>query len=167
MQIQSSIAQTLRRQTEALGRRRITDKAGGSVFVRRSQGSQRNSQGQNSYLTLRNRTTRESTAFSDDDVDDLNDNDVEHDSSSADEASQEINPSRHKRWSSHRFSSTTSADGGREESDDTGRVRDNTSALPVRAGTTEVLAWGGGGTLAILALEVQVAPVERIQRILG
>ncbi|XP_010260274.1 PREDICTED: putative E3 ubiquitin-protein ligase RING1a isoform X3 [Nelumbo nucifera] len=80
-QIQASIAQTLRRQSEALGRRRTTAKATAAAFVRKSQGNYRNLRGR--------RSSRGSEIQGSDDDDEAN-GDGGKDSSSADERSTEL-----------------------------------------------------------------------------
>lgn len=142
-QIQASIAQTFRRQSEALGRRRTTAKV---AFARRSQGNFRNS----GYLRGRNRQSRESGhAGSDEDEEDVNGSEGGKDSFPADEPSHEIRHKRYKRWAPRTLPSLaagTDTDGGCDESDDREVGRESISASPVRAGTTEGLVWGKGGT---------------------
>ncbi|XP_010260273.1 PREDICTED: putative E3 ubiquitin-protein ligase RING1a isoform X2 [Nelumbo nucifera] len=139
-QIQASIAQTLRRQSEALGRRRTTAKATAAAFVRKSQGNYRNLRGR--------RSSRGSEIQGSDDDDEAN-GDGGKDSSSADERSTEVKPKRCRRWGGPRFSQSFSAaanaDGGCDENDDLEGGRESTGASPGRIGNPEVLAWGKGG----------------------
>ncbi|XP_026448457.1 putative E3 ubiquitin-protein ligase RING1a isoform X2 [Papaver somniferum] len=133
-QIQASIAQTIRRQSEALVKRRSTAKATAAAFVRRSR-------------RWRNSRTQ-GTEESDDDADG-NGNEGGRESSSADEHC--INPKvkRHKRWTGQRFSQPSSAgvdaDGGSDENDDVEAGIDNRGPSPGLVGTPEVLTWGKGG----------------------
>lgn len=130
-QIQASIAQTFRRQTEALGRKKTTAKATAAAFVRRSQGSYRKRKNQAS-----------------DDDEDANGNDGGKDSSSNDERSIEVKPKRPKRWGGARFSRPSSAagsaDGGGDENDSEVN-RETMGALVGLVGNSEMLAWGKGG----------------------
>ncbi|KAK9267370.1 hypothetical protein L1049_009795 [Liquidambar formosana] len=136
-QIQTSIAQTFRRQSEALGRKRTTAKATAAAFVRRSQGSLR-----------RRRNYRAVELQGSDDDEDVNGNDGGKDSSSADERCTEVKPKRAKRWGGARFSqpssAAASADGGGDENDS----EVNRESMGVSAGlvgNTERLSWGKGG----------------------
>ncbi|KAK1313980.1 putative E3 ubiquitin-protein ligase RING1a [Acorus calamus] len=94
-QIQETIAETLRRQSDALGKRRTT---------RRS----RNANGQNSYIRGRRRNTRGTGELggSDDEDEDAN-------SSSAEEQCHEVRPKRCRRWSV-----PANLDGGCPENDE-------------------------------------------------
>ncbi|BBH00906.1 RING 1A, partial [Prunus dulcis] len=114
-QIQASIAQTFRRQSEALGRKRTTAKATAAAFMRRSQGS--------------------------DDNEDANGNDGGKDSTSGDERT-EPRPKRCKRWGGGR-SGSANADGGDENDYELNREIMGASAGLV--GSSERLAWGKGG----------------------
>ncbi|OVA06716.1 zinc finger protein [Macleaya cordata] len=135
-QIQASIAQTFRRQSEALVKRRTTAKATAAAFVRKS----RRGRGRNSRAT--------ELQGSDDD-EDGNGNEGGRESSSADERCIDFKQKRHKRWSGPRFSQPSSAaanaDGGSDENDDLEVSRENTGASPGLVVTPEVLAWGKGG----------------------
>ncbi|KAJ7947005.1 E3 ubiquitin-protein ligase ring1a-like protein [Quillaja saponaria] len=139
-QIQASIAQTLRRQTEALGRKR-TAKATAAAFARRSQGNYRNA-----HLRGR-RNSRNALEFQEsDDNEDANGNDGGKDSSSADELT-ETKPKRSKRWGGARFSqpaAPSGADGGGNENDPE-VSRDIMGASAGLVGSSERLAWGKGG----------------------
>ncbi|XP_077220512.1 putative E3 ubiquitin-protein ligase RING1a isoform X2 [Tasmannia lanceolata] len=143
-QVQATIAQTLRRQSEALGRRRTTAKATAAAFVRKSQGKYRNSHGQNSYSKGRS-TNGQATrrAGSDDDDDSTNVNEGEDDLSSADEPCPDVRQKRYKRWATPRnppaLAGATNADGGCNENIEIVVTRESTGAFP------EVLVWGKGG----------------------
>ncbi|XP_010272387.1 PREDICTED: putative E3 ubiquitin-protein ligase RING1a [Nelumbo nucifera] len=135
-QIQASIAQTFRRQSEALGRRRTTAKATAVAFARRSQGNYRNLRGR--------RSSRGPEIQGSDDDDDAN-GDGGKDSSSSDER---LKPKRCRRWGGPRFSQPSSAAAnadGVDENDDLEVSRESTGASPGRVGNPEVLAWGKGG----------------------
>ncbi|KAL5972494.1 hypothetical protein ACLOJK_039298 [Asimina triloba] len=139
-QIQASIAQTLRRQAEALalGRRRTAPRQ--PTTFRRSSRTFR--------LRGRNRHTQDTgLAGSEEDDDDTNGNEGGKDSYSADERCTDVRPKRCKR---QRFAaaltSSSNMDGGCDEIDDTEAGRDSRGASPARAGTPEVLVWGKGGT---------------------
>lgn len=139
MQIQASIAQTLQRQSEALGRKR-TDKPTATAFMRRSQGNYRNTplRGRRNY-----RNAAENQGF--DDNEDKNDNDGDKDASSVDEHT-EPRPKRCKRWGGARYSQNlvAGADGGGDENDAESN-RETMGATVGLVGTSERLAWGKGG----------------------
>ncbi|XP_043701501.1 putative E3 ubiquitin-protein ligase RING1a isoform X2 [Telopea speciosissima] len=139
-QIQASIAQTLKRQSEALGRRRTTAKATAAAFVRKSQGNYRNSHS-------RTRRSGRSLELQGSDDDETNGNDGANDSSSDEHI--EVKPKRCRRWAGPRFSqpsaAAANADGGCDENDDLEVIRESTGASPGLIGNPEVLAWGKGG----------------------
>ncbi|KAJ9565854.1 hypothetical protein OSB04_001820, partial [Centaurea solstitialis] len=136
-QIQASIAQTSRRQLEALGRKRATAKATATAFMRRSQGNTRN---------LRGRKSRKSAEpqGSDNEVDADNDIGGKY-SSSTDEPSTEVRPKRYKRWAGAQSSLPSSgANGGCDDNEaETNRKTGGGSIGLV--GSPEILAWGRGG----------------------
>ncbi|PON37864.1 TNF receptor-associated factor [Parasponia andersonii] len=139
-EIQALIAQTLRRQSEALGRKKTNAKSTAAAFVRRSQGSYRNLRGRrNSRNAAENQES--------DDNEDANGNDGSKDSSSADERT-EHRPKRAKRWGGGRYSQPSStaagADGGGDENDSEAN-REIIGASYVFVGSSERLAWGKGG----------------------
>ncbi|KAK1285271.1 putative E3 ubiquitin-protein ligase RING1a [Acorus calamus] len=138
--IQETIAQTVRRQSEALGRRRTTAKATAAAFARRS----RNGNGQNSYPRGRRRT-RDAGGLGGSDVEDEegNGNDGGKYSSSAEEPCHDVRPKRSRRWSAPWPSNL---DGNSEENDDAEVNRDWRGASPGKAGAVEALVWGRGGT---------------------
>ncbi|OAY84997.1 putative E3 ubiquitin-protein ligase RING1a [Ananas comosus] len=151
--IQESIAETLRRQVEALGRRRSASKAAAFPFTRRSHGNFRNNHGQNSYSRGRGRSNARDIAptGSDDEDEELGNgnNDGSKESSSADEGSPDIRHKRSRRWPAPPRSSPArtagNADVGGDENDDLGLIRENVSTSPLRAGNREMLAWGKNG----------------------
>ncbi|KAB1221966.1 putative E3 ubiquitin-protein ligase RING1a [Morella rubra] len=140
-QIQASIAQTFRRQAEALGKKRSTAKATAAAFVRRSRGYRN--------VPLRGKRNYRSAAESQgsDDNEDVNGNDGSKDSSSADELT-EVRPKRSKRWGGARFSqpspATAGGDGGGDENDSEVN-REPMGASAGLVGSSERLAWGKGG----------------------
>lgn len=140
-QIQASIAQTFRRQAEALGRKRSTAKATAAAFVRRSRGYR------NAHLRGRRNYRNAAESQGSDDNEDENGNDGGKDSSSADEH-MEVRPKRSKRWGGARFSlpspATASADGGGDENDSEVN-RESIGASAGLVGSSERLAWGKGG----------------------
>ncbi|KAF3780064.1 putative E3 ubiquitin-protein ligase [Nymphaea thermarum] len=151
-EIQASIAQTLRRQSEALARRRNTAKATAAAFARKAHGNYRSGHGQNSYLRGKGKNNHETgnTAASDDeDEDDANGNEGAKDSSSADDPSPDFRQKRIKRWTGQSRSSpmrsSLNADAACDENDELEVSRESTGASPGLGGNPEVLVWGGGG----------------------
>ncbi|KAK3015889.1 hypothetical protein RJ639_005716 [Escallonia herrerae] len=138
-QIQASIAQTLRRQSEALGRKRTTARATAAAFVRRSQGTTRRLRGRKNYRAAE-------LQLSDNEETD-NSHDKGKDSSSADEHITEAKPKRYKR-SGARFSkpslAASSADGGYEENDSEAN-KESAGASAGLVSSSDMLAWGRGG----------------------
>ncbi|XP_007025571.2 PREDICTED: putative E3 ubiquitin-protein ligase RING1a [Theobroma cacao] len=132
-QIQASIAQTLRRQSEVVGKKR-TVRATASAIVRRSQSRHHGG-----------RKHRTSEPQESDDNENAN-GDGSRDSTSADEHHTEVKPKRSKRWGG-RFShpsSAASADGVGDETDS----EVNRESLGVSAPLvwpSERLHWGAGG----------------------
>lgn len=116
-QIQAAIAQTLRRQSEALTTRKR----------RRSHGNYR-----------RRRNCRS------EDEDDANGHDGGKDSSSADERCTELKPKRLKRWKGQPSPAATSGDGGGEENEQEVN-RDAGIGTTGLVGNSEMLVWGRGG----------------------
>ncbi|KAI5657132.1 hypothetical protein M9H77_25925 [Catharanthus roseus] len=137
-QIQASIAQTLRRQSEALGRKRSA-RATAAAFVRRSHGNYRNARGR--------RNSRNAGHQGSDEEEDANGNDGGKDSSSADERGHEVKAKRCRRWGGARVSQPSAAadsDAGYEEND----FEVNRELLGASAGlggSSDNLAWGKGG----------------------
>lgn len=137
-QIQSTIAQTLRRQSEALGRKRSHAKSTAAAFVRRSQVTYRNLRGRRN---LRSSVENQGS----DDNEDANGNDGSKDSSSADERT-EPRPKRPKRWTGSRYSQPSSAGNGADGDDNESEVNRETLGASVGlVGSSERLAWGKGG----------------------
>ncbi|XP_057948605.1 putative E3 ubiquitin-protein ligase RING1a [Malania oleifera] len=136
-QIQASIAQTLRRQAEALGRKRTTAKATAAAFVRRPLCIYRSA-------PLRGRRNYHAAELQgSDDDEDGNGHDGSKDSSSADELS-ELKPKRCKRWGGARFSQPSTADGGDDENESE-VIRDSMGLSAGLVCNSEMLAWGRGG----------------------
>ncbi|XP_022012281.1 putative E3 ubiquitin-protein ligase RING1a isoform X3 [Helianthus annuus] len=139
-QIQAAIAQTSRRQLEALGKKRATAKATATAFMRRSQSSARNLRG-------RRRKSAE-PRDSDNEVDADNDNGGNYSSSSDEpEPSTEVKPKRYKRWGAGRPSSLPSSSGANGGCDDneTDGSRKTVGASVGLVGSPEILAWGCAG----------------------
>ncbi|EEF50834.1 ring finger protein, putative [Ricinus communis] len=135
-QIQASITQTIRRQAEALGRKRTTAKATVAPFARRTQGRYRDahSRGRRNYRTA--------DLQGSDEIEDVN-GDGGKDSSSAEEHSAEVKPKRIKRWGGAR-SGAANADGGGDENDSEVN-RESMGSSAGLVGPSERLAWGRGG----------------------
>ncbi|KAL1562671.1 RING-type E3 ubiquitin transferase [Salvia divinorum] len=129
-QIQASIAQTFRRQAEALGKKRTT-RATSATFVRR-QGNYRNSR------SRRNRAAEHHGS----DEEGINGHDESKDSSSTDEHS-EPKTKRYKRWGGAR-TSHPSPGASADDADDSGATRGILGASSTPIGSTELLAWGRG-----------------------
>ncbi|XP_008789756.1 putative E3 ubiquitin-protein ligase RING1a [Phoenix dactylifera] len=146
--IQASIAETFRRQSEALGRKKST-KAAAEIFLRKSRGNFR-AHGQNSYLRGRGRSGVRDNVLAgsdDDEEEEANGNDGSKDSSSAEDRSPDVRQKRFKRRRMPRSSPARTAgniDG--EENDDLEASRENLRTSPLRAGNREILAWGKNGT---------------------
>ncbi|KAG2683805.1 hypothetical protein I3760_10G050500 [Carya illinoinensis] len=143
-QIQASIAQTFRRQAEALGKKRSTAKATAVAFVRRSRGYR------NAHLRGRRNYRNAAESQGSDENEDANGNDGGKDSSSADEHT-EVRPKRSKRWGGARFPqpslAAAGADGGGDENDSEVN-KESKESLGASAGlvsSSERLAWGKGG----------------------
>lgn len=139
-QIQTLIAQTMRRQSEALGKKRTSARVTAAAFVRRSQGNYRISRGR--------RNQRAGEVEGSDDEEDMNGHDEGKDSSSSDEQVTEVKPKRCKRWGGARCSQTYLAAGsanGGGDGNDSEVNRDSVGAAAGLVGSSEMLAWGGGG----------------------
>ncbi|KAK2970362.1 hypothetical protein RJ640_030067 [Escallonia rubra] len=139
-QIQASIAQTSRRQSEALGRKRTTARATAAAFVRRSQGTTRRLRGRKNY--------RAAELQGSDNEETDNGHDKGKDSSSADEHITEAKPKRYKRSGGARFSkaslAASSADGGYDENDSEVN-KESAGASAGLVSSSDMLAWGRGG----------------------
>ncbi|XP_057986254.1 putative E3 ubiquitin-protein ligase RING1a isoform X2 [Hevea brasiliensis] len=135
-QIQASIAQTFRRQAEALGRKRTTSKATIAAFSRRTPGRHRDAhpRGRRNYQTA--------DIQGSDDNEDAN-GDGCKDSSSAEEHSAEVKPKRYKRWGGSHSAAAFADAGGDENDSEVNRESMGSSAGLV--GPSERLAWGKGG----------------------
>ncbi|XP_050214305.1 putative E3 ubiquitin-protein ligase RING1a isoform X2 [Mercurialis annua] len=135
-QIQASIAQTIRRQTEALGRKKTTAKSTLAAFARRTTGRYRdaNSRGRRNYRTM--------DLQGSDENEDTN-GDGGRDSSSAEEQCAEVKLKRQKRWGGAR-SAAAIADGCGDENDSEVNLESMGSSVGF-IGPSEMLAWGKGG----------------------
>ncbi|GFY99036.1 similar to RING 1B [Actinidia rufa] len=134
-QIQASIAQILRRQSEALVTRRQKGKDAESSRLARA-------------YTRRRRNTRGTEHEGSEDNEDENNHDGNKDSSSTDERGTEIKQRRCKRralaQSSQPSPSAANSEGGGIDNDlEASRESKGPPSGPVR--TPEMLAWGGGG----------------------
>ncbi|XP_020589446.1 putative E3 ubiquitin-protein ligase RING1a isoform X2 [Phalaenopsis equestris] len=148
--IQASIAETFRRQAEALGKRRPMPKSSTEAF-RRSDCSYRAGQRQNGYFRGRGKTAARNASpmVSDDDEEEeyANGNDAGKDSSSAEEASPDRRPKRCRLMAAPRSSPARlvgNADLGYGENCDFDMNRETFRTSPLRAGNRE-LSWGKGG----------------------
>jgi E3 ubiquitin-protein ligase RNF1/2 len=138
--IQESIAETFRRQTEALVKKRSAAKAIDSAPSRKSRG----------YMQSRRRGQTSSdivlTDFDEEDREE-NGNDGSKESSSVDDHhSSDVRQKRARRWPVPRHSpvkTTTSIENSTEDNDNSGGVRDILATSPLRG---EMLAWGKNGT---------------------
>ncbi|KAI4299406.1 hypothetical protein L6164_032873 [Bauhinia variegata] len=149
-QIQASIAQILRRQTEALSKKRNA-KATAVAFVRKSQGTYRTS-----HPRSRRRVAVNIEGFSD--SDDTNDNDGSKGPSSGDEQT-ETKPKRSKRGEVQfsQNASATGADGAGEEN-----VPEANRELMGPSGT---LAWGKNGQRSHTRVNGKNSRNSRISRL--
>lgn len=138
--IQESIAETFRRQTEALVKKRSTAKAADVVSTRKARRNMRSRR--------RGRTSSPDivpTDFDDEDREE-NGNDGSKESSSVDDRSPDVRPKRARRWPVPRRSPAKtigSMDYSIEDNDDSVGARDFVTASPLRG---EMLAWGKNGT---------------------
>ncbi|XP_062181047.1 putative E3 ubiquitin-protein ligase RING1a [Phragmites australis] len=136
--IQESIAETFRRQTEALVKKRSAAKAI-ELASRKAQGNMRSRR--------RRRTSSPDavpTDFDDEDREE-NGNDGSKESSSVDDRSPDVRHKRARRWPVPRRSpakSIGSTDNSIEDNDDLGGARDILTTSPLRG---EMLAWGKNG----------------------
>ncbi|KAJ8761399.1 hypothetical protein K2173_001530 [Erythroxylum novogranatense] len=134
-QIQYSIAQTFRRQAEALGRKSKTTRATAAAFARRTQGRSRDTH-------ARGRRNYRTAELQESDDNEVANEDGEKDSSS-DEHSTEVKAKRSRRWAGGQLTSTTVDGGGNQN--DSGVNRESIGASAALVGPSERLAWGKGG----------------------
>ncbi|XP_021911131.1 putative E3 ubiquitin-protein ligase RING1a isoform X2 [Carica papaya] len=134
-QIQASISQTLKRQSEAIGRKRSAKSAAAAV-VRRSHSRFRD-------IPLRGRRNHQTELQGSDENEDA-DGDGEKNSSSADERGTEVIPKRSKRLGGAQSSAGACADGGGDENGSE-MIRESLGSSVGLLGPSEMLAWGGGG----------------------
>ncbi|CAI9756470.1 unnamed protein product [Fraxinus pennsylvanica] len=136
-QIQASIAQTLRRQSEALGKKRTSSRVTALKFFRE----------QGTYRNLRGRRNPRVVEHQGSDEEDTNGHGGGKDSSSADEQSTEVKPKRHKKRVGARDSQLSAggnADAGYDENDSK-LNRELPGASTGLVGNSEIRAWGKGG----------------------
>ncbi|KAL0407387.1 UNVERIFIED_CONTAM: putative E3 ubiquitin-protein ligase RING1a [Sesamum latifolium] len=136
-QIQASIAQTFRRQAEALGKKRTSTRATTATFVRR-QGNYRNLRGRRNHGIVEHQGSDEEEG--------ANGHDGSKESSSADEHSVEAKVKKYKRCRARTSqpSSGANADGGYDDNDSEVN-RELLGASAALVGNKEFLAWGRGG----------------------
>nr|CAB3499133.1 unnamed protein product [Digitaria exilis] len=140
-QIQASIAEAFRKQTEVIGRK-STAKATAAAFVRRSR---RNIQtnGHSTYFRGRGRASSDDVAVTcSDDEEDGNGENCGKEESSAEESSPEKKQKRPPKWPTPRSSPARAAcneEFASDDKDDVGISRENFSTSPLRA-------WGKNGT---------------------
>ncbi|CAN6350572.1 unnamed protein product [Urochloa humidicola] len=138
--IQEYIAETYRRQSEALAKKRSTAKATDAASTsntRRNMRSRRRGQTSSPDIVP--------TDFEDEDREE-NGNDGSKDSSSVDDRSPDVRPKRARRWPMPRRSPAKaigSIDNSIEDNDDSGGAKDLVTASPLRG---EMLTWGKNGT---------------------
>ncbi|WOG89827.1 hypothetical protein DCAR_0209066 [Daucus carota subsp. sativus] len=137
-QIQDSIAQTQRRQSEALGKKRSSARATAAAIMRRSQVHQ----------TSRGRRNQRATGQAGSDEENYaNGRSRGNDSSSVDELVIEVKPKQYKRWGGFRYSLTSLVPGSADRGDENDAEvnRDSLGAFAGLAINSEMLAWGRGG----------------------
>ncbi|CAD6205600.1 unnamed protein product [Miscanthus lutarioriparius] len=140
-QIQASIAEAFRKQSEVIGRKSTT-KATAAAFVRRSRRNIRPN-GQNTYFRGRGRASSDDVALAcSEDEEDGNGENGSKEASSAEESSPEKKQKRLPKWPTPRSSPARGAcndELASDEKDDVGISRENFSTSPLRA-------WGKNGT---------------------
>ncbi|TVU46432.1 hypothetical protein EJB05_05969 [Eragrostis curvula] len=140
-QIQASIAEAFRKQSEVIGKK-STAKATAAAFVRRSRRNMR-ANGQTTYFRGRGRAGSDDASLAcSDDEDDGNGENCGKELSSAGESSPEKKQKRLPKWPTPRSSPARAAcneEIASDDKDDVGIVRENFSTSPLRA-------WGKNGT---------------------
>nr|XP_043620698.1 putative E3 ubiquitin-protein ligase RING1a [Erigeron canadensis] len=137
-QIQDSIAETSRRQLEALGKKRASAKASANA-LRRSQRNTRNLRGKRNHRSSEPQD-------SDNEVDGDNDNEGRSSSSSSsDEPSSEVRPKRYKRWAVGQSSLPPSSANGDCDDNEAEGSRKMFGVSAGLVGSPEILTWGRGG----------------------
>ncbi|GFY91891.1 hypothetical protein Acr_08g0002870 [Actinidia rufa] len=142
--IQASIAETFRRQSEALGKKRTTARATATAFIRRSQGN---------YQNLRGRRNHQAVELQgSDDGEECNGNDEGNNLPSADESLPKISkPKRCKRW------------GGSCRGDDSEMNRESTAASSGLVSSSERLHGAEVGCGVTPDMAALAAAMERMQ----
>ncbi|CAN6323471.1 unnamed protein product [Urochloa humidicola] len=140
-QIQASIAEAFRKQSEVIGRK-STAKATAAAFVRRSRRNIRTN-GHSTYFRGRGRVSSDDAALAcSDDEEDGNGENGGKEESSAEESSPEKKQKRPPKWPTPRSSPARTAcneEVASDDKDDVGISRENFSTSPLRA-------WGKNGT---------------------
>ncbi|RLN42359.1 putative RING zinc finger domain superfamily protein [Panicum miliaceum] len=140
-QIQASIAEAFRKQSEVIGRK-PTAKATAAAFVRRSRRNIR-ANGHSTYFRGRGRASSDDVALAcSDDEEDGNGQNLGKEESSAEESSPEKKQKRPPKWPTPRSSPARAAcseEAASDDKDDVGISRENFSTSPLRA-------WGKNGT---------------------
>ncbi|CAL4934430.1 unnamed protein product [Urochloa decumbens] len=140
-QIQASIAEAFRKQSEVIGRK-STAKATAAAFVRRSRRNIR-ANGHSTYFRGRGRASSDDAALAcSDDEEDGNGENGGKEESSAEESSPEKKQKRPPKWPTPRSSPARTAcneEVASDDKDDVGISRENFSTSPLRA-------WGKNGT---------------------
>ncbi|ONM05041.1 putative E3 ubiquitin-protein ligase RING1a [Zea mays] len=139
-QIQASIAEAFRKQSEVIGRK-STAKATAAAFVRRSRRNIRPN-GQNTYFRGRGKASSDDVALAcSEDEEDGNGESCSKEASSAEESSPEKKQKRLPKWPTPRSSPARACNDevASDEKDDVGISRENFSTSPLRA-------WGKNGT---------------------
>uniref|UniRef100_A0A0D9V6R1 RING-type domain-containing protein n=1 Tax=Leersia perrieri TaxID=77586 RepID=A0A0D9V6R1_9ORYZ len=141
--IQATIEETIRKQSEAIGKKRSTAKATATAFARKYR--------RNMRTRGRGKTVAPDIALigsDDEDREEENGNDATKESSSADDRSPDLRPKRGRKRPASRGSparTVGSSDHGLEENDELigGKESFTTSTSPLQG---EMLAWGKNGT---------------------
>uniref|UniRef100_A0ACD5VT84 Uncharacterized protein n=1 Tax=Avena sativa TaxID=4498 RepID=A0ACD5VT84_AVESA len=139
--IQATIEETIRKQSEAMGKKRSTAKATATAFARKYR--------RNMRTRGRGRTVARDivlTVSDDEDREEVNANDASKESSSADNHYPDLKQKRGRKRPAPVPSparTIASSDHGPEENDELVSVKENFTASPLRG---EMLAWGKNGT---------------------
>ncbi|KAM0830855.1 hypothetical protein ACQ4PT_065940 [Festuca glaucescens] len=141
--IQATIEETVRKQSEAMGKKSSTAKATANAFARKYR---RNVRTRGRGRTVARDIVR--AVSNDEDRKEVNSNDASKDSSSADNHSPDLKQKRGRKRpaplpSPVRTMGIATSDHGSEENDELVSVKENFTTSPLRG---EMLAWGKNGT---------------------